>query len=809
MTLVVEENTRATMKKSLFIILSILFIQGSFAYINRNELFKDNYSESILFGYVPGEYLKKDKNSYFKAAITIKNQTITKIEEMNSAPLNSIELKRPGSSDYDVIYPGLFNLHNHTKQNVLGVWKNAKGQFQNRFEWRGWNNYKDSVSGNMNPWITLGSPVACASFRYSELQAMALGTTYLQGPSSCVSNFAINRVEDSNSFLNYKKLKSVQAPTDLIYPNEMTFVYNEVMPIMMEKANVKTFDELLEKLANTDSSQFNYETGLKEVVKKYCPELVKKYTFLEQTDSKKAVSSSESLSILKDPKNLDLYCDKTQTNFTKFRRYTYFIHPTIAGKKEYLSQNYSAIIAHLSEGRRQDPYNKIEFKLLRLLGLDAPRVNLIHGVGIDKNGFEHMTKKGMGLIWSPFSNHLLYNETADIETAMKIGQGKLLIALGSDWTPTGSRGTLEEVKMARKYLIKNKLDKIFKDEQGKSISMDEALYKMMTSNPAKMVGHEGEAGTIAPNAAASLIVTTKIDQNPYTNLVQYIDENQINLVIVDGKPVYGNLSLVEKTEKAGLSPKPINGEYEDLGQYFPKMNKMDSSSLSVDKSFLDKLINIKDDSDDQDDTETSEKKSLDAVLNTPTQTFSITSKEKLDYLFKAAEVLSSNKNKEIEVGQPEGSSCNFSGNERKVFIPVDSKDANRLTEFTKTGIDLDKIHDIVLLLQGSLMTHSKNRFSTATPTMKAAAAKQFSPIYTCQDQDYLTRIGGNGSNANLLFEKYVNEEIENEKTDRMNLRKQGGSNEPRRLAELYGLIYNEKESSSFRSILRDVIDHVF
>jgi hypothetical protein len=43
---------------------------------------------------------------------------------------------------------------------------------------------------------------------------------------------------------------------------------------------------------------------------------------------------------------------------------------------------------------------------------------------------------GMGLIWSPFSNLLLYGETANIASAKS---AKVTIALGSDWTPTGSK----------------------------------------------------------------------------------------------------------------------------------------------------------------------------------------------------------------------------------------------------------------------------------------------------------------------------------------------------------------------------------
>ena len=43
---------------------------------------------------------------------------------------------------------------------------------------------------------------------------------------------------------------------------------------------------------------------------------------------------------------------------------------------------------------------------------------------------------GGRMVWSPFSNLLLYGRTADIARAKQEG---VLMALGSDWSPTGSK----------------------------------------------------------------------------------------------------------------------------------------------------------------------------------------------------------------------------------------------------------------------------------------------------------------------------------------------------------------------------------
>ena len=50
------------------------------------------------------------------------------------------------------------------------------------------------------------------------------------------------------------------------------------------------------------------------------------------------------------------------------------------------------------------------------------------------------------MVWSPLSNLLLYGATANVKQARARG---VRIALGSDWSPTGSKNLLGELKVAR------------------------------------------------------------------------------------------------------------------------------------------------------------------------------------------------------------------------------------------------------------------------------------------------------------------------------------------------------------------------
>jgi hypothetical protein len=141
---------------------------GSGDTLSKGERARDG--NLTLVGYVPNEYVAgaKDKNGTTLAVVAIEKRFIKSIspttEQAASKISGAILLKSKDEKDFSVIYPGLINLHNHPKQNVIPVWGNAKGQFMNRFEWRGWSNYTDSVSGNMNPWVSFDKAMTCAAF---------------------------------------------------------------------------------------------------------------------------------------------------------------------------------------------------------------------------------------------------------------------------------------------------------------------------------------------------------------------------------------------------------------------------------------------------------------------------------------------------------------------------------------------------------------------------------------------------------------------------------------------------------------------
>lgn len=661
----------------------------------------------VLVGNIPGIYLNRDKSKFYLGYVEIgSNRIINAMGTLTTDEADAfiqdqkklktvISLLQPNSKNFDAIYPGLLNLHNHTKQNVLPTWPSAKGQFQNRFEWRDWSNYKKSVSQNMNPWISYGMAMNCAAFRWSNLQNMINGTIFLQGPSSCITGFGIYKVEDSSAYVSSKG--AVQAPTDLVYPLEMSYVWNVL------KKDIQ--------------SGMSYEQALLKDIRYHCegPDIDK--VTVEN------INKSEGLKILSNKKILEASCTKeTATIHPKFIRYVYYIHKNIANKKNYLnSDNHSAVIAHLAEGRRKDPYNQTEYQMIKLLGLNVPHVNFIHGVGLRGDGiagndpadkadsnddYLNMAKNNMGLIWSPYSNLLLYGETLDIEAAHRAG---VRLAIGSDWVPTGTKSVLEEVKLAARYVDrtythdrKKKLNKIFNDEY---------LYKMMTENSAKMINHwgtdPGEAGVgqLAVGAMGSVIVVNVMAANPYTNIVRKVTEKEVNLVIVDGNPIYGNINYLER---AGISKE----QYEIFSNELAIENHEAAEKLATSgilKPDLDKMSFSASEED-----------------NTSDQADSQAASQEEPFLNQLANDIKNYREK-----IPRKDSCNFTV--AKAFVTPNTKVSDKVVgKFSQeTGFDLDRVSDIQLLLAVSSMTQSLNRLSPKGD--QSFAMKYFPNLYTCSD----------------------------------------------------------------------------
>jgi 5-methylthioadenosine/S-adenosylhomocysteine deaminase len=201
-----------------------------------------------------------------------------------------------------------------------------------------------------------------------------------------------------------------------------------------------------------------------------------------------------------------------------------------------------SFIYHLGEG--VDPALRNEFTLLHDHGCVGDGLIGIHSTALTAADYGRWRAAGGGaIVWSPFSNLWLYGGTTDVLAARAAG---LRVCLGSDWTPSGTRNVLGELKIAATW-----------NEQALGAALSDAdLVEMATANPGDTLARAwgAQVGRLVPGALADVAVFANVDTDPWRTVLR-ATERHVRLVIVGGRPAYGNLSLLEA---AGVEdPEPI------------------------------------------------------------------------------------------------------------------------------------------------------------------------------------------------------------------------------------------------------------
>ena len=187
-----------------------------------------------------------------------------------------------------------------------------------------------------------------------------------------------------------------------------------------------------------------------------------------------------------------------------------------------------AWFVHIAEG--VDESSRAEFDILVNNDLLVGELVLIHGVALGPTEFQQMAAAGAALVWSPLSNLLLYGQTADIAAAKAAG---VHITLAPDWSPSGSKSPLHELKVAD----------LWDDEMLGDLFTDYELVEMVTSGAARATNWQEDVGTITPGTAADLVVVDNLHANPYRNLINAVDPD-VRLSIVGGLALYGDEDLM-------------------------------------------------------------------------------------------------------------------------------------------------------------------------------------------------------------------------------------------------------------------------
>lgn len=195
----------------------------------------------------------------------------------------------------------------------------------------------------------------------------------------------------------------------------------------------------------------------------------------------------------------------------------------------------TTFLVHIAEGVRDGERrngtalsSRAELDVLRDLGLLGEATAVIHGNALERADFAAMAAAGADLVWSPLSNLLFYGSTTHIEEALEEG---VRVSLGTDWSPSGSRNLLGELKVA---------DAVLGDPGAAQL-----LVEMVTVNPVATLGWEEHVGSVEEGKFADLLVVRAAeDADPYRALVDAV-EDDVALVLVGGEPLAGHADLLE------------------------------------------------------------------------------------------------------------------------------------------------------------------------------------------------------------------------------------------------------------------------
>jgi 5-methylthioadenosine/S-adenosylhomocysteine deaminase len=199
-----------------------------------------------------------------------------------------------------------------------------------------------------------------------------------------------------------------------------------------------------------------------------------------------------------------------------------------------------AFLYHLAEGT--SPKLLTDYTNVRDHGVLAPKFLGIHSTALGPAQFTEWHPLGGSVVWSPFSNLWLYGATTDVLAAKTPG---MTLCLGADWSPSGSKNLLGELKVADLY-VRTQLP-------AGSFSAQE-LCAMATCNPADALGWSDKLGRLRPLLHADFVVLRDRREDPYRTLINST-EPDVLLVAINGYPMYGTEDLMLAAN--AVNPEPI------------------------------------------------------------------------------------------------------------------------------------------------------------------------------------------------------------------------------------------------------------
>jgi len=204
---------------------------------------------------------------------------------------------------------------------------------------------------------------------------------------------------------------------------------------------------------------------------------------------------------------------------------------TVAKFRAAIAREQSAFFYHLSEGVN-DAARQF-WRDLEKGNLLGPGLVGIHCLAVPPAGFAKLAAANAAVVWSPTSNLMLYGSTLQLQPVLDSG---VHWVLGCDWSPTGGKNPLFELKVARAVAA----------AQGVTLPARE-LVAAVTSRAAAAVHWGTAVGQIAAGFRADLLVLAGAAADPYDQLISAC-ESDVELVMIDGVVRAGTAALFDAAQ---------------------------------------------------------------------------------------------------------------------------------------------------------------------------------------------------------------------------------------------------------------------
>ena len=221
-------------------------------------------------------------------------------------------------------------------------------------------------------------------------------------------------------------------------------------------------------------------------------------------------------------------------------------YPSLPSESAVLSED--AWIPHVGEGIDDEARN--EFLCLAFEargGVDVTESNgaYIHAIGLKAIDAVELAVGSTSVVWSPRSNISLYGNTAQVTLLDTVG---VRLAMGTDWTPSGSASMLRELACAS-YLNETHFANYFTDKD---------LWLMATQYGAEVAAVDDALGSLRPGLVADISVFKNRGGSAYNDVISASTQDVI-AVMRGGKWLYGEADALGSWDSSCSDTRDICG----------------------------------------------------------------------------------------------------------------------------------------------------------------------------------------------------------------------------------------------------------